>query len=509
MEERQSFSKKTVQEDPENLKQRDDRRQVKELGTKEKLPSKKRLRDEEEEEEDEMPKLKQEEAELELPMFNRKGDKVGVMLTCPCYYDRLKDYRFNVNKGYASCSHSDIKGRVHLYIWKKLMQREIPPGLVVDHINSKNPLNSLDNRCCNLRLATPLQNSQNRHKKQNPNATLPQSKFNNVSYAKNIQKWKASLMLNSKRVCIGFFDTDIQAAEAFDCFLWHNRVKFNLNQQFNFPDKDYSAAIPYELKEHKKKYVGVTKRKTGRFGAQIYHTNSTVPMHIGYFDTEVEAAEAYDAYVVKHRLFSKKINFPDNHPTYDSTLHRIKTQKEDCENGIHCILRSDDEGVNSVNIKISIDDYDKVKYRRISVNHDQKRANIKVDGKTVKLHRYLLGVDDPKIFVEHYPNSNAFDCTRENLRKGNARSNGFCKKPRKGQKYSGVHKDGKYTRCRINFDGKCIFDKCFDCDVDAARGRDLFLLGRTDLPPGYMNFTDWETPGVRDYWEEKLQMKKT
>ena len=92
-----------------------------------------------------------------------------------------------------------------------LMHREIlpaPPGLLVDHRNT----DSLDNRRSNLRLATPSQNSCNsRRDKSNT-----YSRYRGVSFSKRKGKWFATIRVNGKRLWLGYFDNELDAARAYD-----------------------------------------------------------------------------------------------------------------------------------------------------------------------------------------------------------------------------------------------------------------------------------------------------
>ena len=90
------------------------------------------------------------------------------------------------------------------------MHRELmgsPAGLCVDHRN----LNSLDNRRANLRLATNSQNAQNRGKMKN---TF--SRFIGVSFDKRGSQWKARIRSDGKKIYLGRFDSEIDAAKAYD-----------------------------------------------------------------------------------------------------------------------------------------------------------------------------------------------------------------------------------------------------------------------------------------------------
>lgn len=102
---------------------------------------------------------------------------------------------------------------------------QAPTGLQVDHINK----NRMDNRRCNLRLATPSQNTCNRRR---PQKTLS-SPFQGVAFfnRKNLKnKWHARLKLNGKSKSIGYFKTAEQAAFARDIAAIRSHGEFaNLN----------------------------------------------------------------------------------------------------------------------------------------------------------------------------------------------------------------------------------------------------------------------------------------
>lgn len=89
------------------------------------------------------------------------------------------------------------------------MHREIlrlSEGVQADHRNSY----GLDNRKVNLRPATHNQNQWNR---------LPQSKtskYKGVSWNKQLKKWHTKIQFNNKQIHIGVFDSEIEAAKAYD-----------------------------------------------------------------------------------------------------------------------------------------------------------------------------------------------------------------------------------------------------------------------------------------------------
>ena len=90
------------------------------------------------------------------------------------------------------------------------MHREImnpPADLVVDHKNC----DGLDNRKDNLRLATQAQNTRNRRKKKNGS-----SQFLGVYFNKEKSAWDSQISSQGKRMFLGRFDNEIDAARAYD-----------------------------------------------------------------------------------------------------------------------------------------------------------------------------------------------------------------------------------------------------------------------------------------------------
>ena len=90
------------------------------------------------------------------------------------------------------------------------MHRQImnaPEGMVVDHVDG-NPLN---NQKSNLRICTQAQNNMNRR------GPKPSSKnrFRGVHFFKRTGAWTAQIGVNRKKIHLGYFATENDAAKAY------------------------------------------------------------------------------------------------------------------------------------------------------------------------------------------------------------------------------------------------------------------------------------------------------
>jgi hypothetical protein len=99
-----------------------------------------------------------------------------------------------------------------------------PPGLVVDHIDG----DGLNNTRRNLRLCTPRENAWNQRRR--PGAG---SRFQGVHWSEPHGAWTATITLDGRRVSLGMFPTEEEAALAWDEAAFQHRGEFAC---LNFPD---------------------------------------------------------------------------------------------------------------------------------------------------------------------------------------------------------------------------------------------------------------------------------
>lgn len=100
------------------------------------------------------------------------------------------------------------QGQVRMHRW---ILGNVPAGMDIDHVNG----NSLDNRRCNLRVATRSQNMMNTGKLTRNGKSA--SQFKGVWWNSKSQKWSSIIRIHGVRVYLGLFDTEELAAEAYAC----------------------------------------------------------------------------------------------------------------------------------------------------------------------------------------------------------------------------------------------------------------------------------------------------
>jgi len=140
-----------------------------------------------------------------------------------CDFKLISKYKWYAQKSsskrfhYARTTISNLPIQI-----KTQMQNLIMNSQMVDHANR----DGLDNRRCNLRVATRSQNGINRDKWKS-NST---SKFKGVVFDQN--KWMVRICLNYKSIFVGRFNDEITAAKEYDKKAFE---LFGERARFNFP----------------------------------------------------------------------------------------------------------------------------------------------------------------------------------------------------------------------------------------------------------------------------------
>jgi hypothetical protein len=109
-------------------------------------------------------------------------------------------------KVYAMRGIGGRKNRKYLFMHRVIVGAN--PSVKVDHENH----DGLDNRRCNIRIATHGQNQQNQRKQKRATS----SSFKGVTWCKNEDKWKAQIQHNHKHIHLGYFDKEHEAATCYN-----------------------------------------------------------------------------------------------------------------------------------------------------------------------------------------------------------------------------------------------------------------------------------------------------
>lgn len=155
---------------------------------------------------------------------NRKGKEFEVLIDDEDedLYDKHTWHK-DIN-GYAS-TNIRINSKYKKFNFHRMIMDIEDSKVCVDHINH----NTLDNRRSNLRLVTCHQNAMNRKSHKN---TL--SIFKGISFRKDCKKWQARIMYNYKLIHLGLFESEIEAAKAYD---QKAKELFGEFAFLNFPEK--------------------------------------------------------------------------------------------------------------------------------------------------------------------------------------------------------------------------------------------------------------------------------
>ena len=107
--------------------------------------------------------------------------------------------------GYAHGRIFDCSYQAHRVIWA--IQTGKWPVFEIDHVNH----DASDNRWINLREATSGQNKANRR-----SHNRSTSKYLGVCWDKREKKWRAQITSGNRKIAIGYFNCEIEAAKSYD-----------------------------------------------------------------------------------------------------------------------------------------------------------------------------------------------------------------------------------------------------------------------------------------------------
>jgi len=211
------------------------------------------------------------------------------------------------------CAH---KEKNRFYAWMNLGNHKIKMhqlilgkkrGYEIDHIEG----DGLDNQKINLRFVSRSLNNINTPKKYKN--TYSQHK--GVLFNNKYEHWQASIKIDKKVIYLGRYETEQDAAHAYDWYIYKNLGQ-DFNRGMNFPDFNYKNYISNRIiQKRSSKFNGVRKRITSKnntfYDARITVDKKTI--HIKSCEYEIDAAKAFDQYIIDYKLETHylKLNFPE------------------------------------------------------------------------------------------------------------------------------------------------------------------------------------------------------
>lgn len=232
----------------------------------------------------------------EIVIYNNEGYEKCRALIDIEDIEKVKEYKWGCsNKSYISSFSKKKKNSLHRFIMNCNDN-----NLVVDHINH----NPLDNRKCNLRICTPIENGMN--------LSIPITNTTGIIglfYNKGLDKWQANITVNSHVIVLGTFDNRDDAIK--------ERLKAEVvyfkefaPQQHLYEEYGINKNVQYNVKEYTPRKEGNPKKVIGIFkGSGNYKDKWKVEfkynkknIYLGYYEDLDEAIKAKEEYINKNQL---------------------------------------------------------------------------------------------------------------------------------------------------------------------------------------------------------------
>lgn len=214
-------------------------------------------------------------------------------------YDMLNKYKWHLTKPGYVYSTNVIKNK------KISMHRLImnPPSYMdVDHKDH----NKQNNQKFNLRICTHSENMENRLVTEL--GDFKKYKYKGVTWQPNINMWKCRIFYG-KTIILGYFINELAAANCYDYWAKYYFGEFAKLNNCSYMEKEEWENFKYKTKFYSN-YLGVTwDKKKNKWFAQIWRKELGKKEGVGYYNSEIDAARAWDKRAIELRGKDTKLNF--------------------------------------------------------------------------------------------------------------------------------------------------------------------------------------------------------
>jgi hypothetical protein len=178
-------------------------------------------------------KNKYDNSPFRIPLRNKNKVIVEYALVDEDDYEKVNKYKWHLNPGgYAQGKIGRKDIRLHHFVFKKPEK-----GNIIDHINQ----DKCNDSKLNLREVSRSMNAHNQIKNTNIESS---SKYKGVSWNKNENKWRAVSVFEKKTDSLGVFETEEEAAKAYDIYTFIKRgIEANNNNFCRLLEKGSSKNI--------------------------------------------------------------------------------------------------------------------------------------------------------------------------------------------------------------------------------------------------------------------------
>lgn len=355
-----------------------------------------------------------------------------VLVSNEMYNELIKYKWYKDQTGYAASKIDNKTWRMHRYIYKEILKKQLQVNIYIDHINH----NKLDNTLENLRMVTPQENVRNRKKSQNATSKY----FGVCKDYRNL--WVSQITLNNSQKLIAYYKIEEHAAYQFN--LWINEHNIACAQRNNI-EKPYDFIL-YQKKQKMYNLPPCITYKNNKYCVTYKQK------HIGYYKSLDDAITSLEKVKISNNIKLQMIMFK--------------------ENDIPILILYDKNFNQNAVTYIDENDYEKISKYSWWLSNNYIHGS--VNNKKVRLSRFILNYTGNDV-VDHI-NGNTLDNRKQNLRIITRKQNSMNKKSRVNStsKYLGISYYKRINKwvSEIRIDGKKICIGQFINEIDAAKARD-------------------------------------